>query len=684
MQNLKNKIKVILPVLVLAFVFISCSQKQNKNTNIQGIDIADFDTTVIPQNNLFEFANGGWIKNNPIPPSERYWGVYSVLQNDNYKKLKKVMEEAAENNNAEKGSNQQKLGDFYFSGMDTVSIEKEGINPLKHEFDRINNIKNTRDLINVITLYQTYRVSPLFDFYVEQDLKNSEQQVPYLSQGGLGLPDRDYYLKTDSESVKIRKEYIQHIANMFKLLGDQSETAENEAQNIMNLETKLAKVSLTNIQQRDPYAVYHKYTLQELNKLTPEFNWTNYFDKIGAKNVDYVIVDNADFFKLVNNELKNTSLNDWKNYLRWNLISTFANDLNSKFVNEHFHFYGTVLNGITQIKPRWKRIIQAADRSIGEILGQEYVKENFTPETKARCLKLVNNLFKVFGERIKNLEWMSPETKEKALHKLNTMVKKIGYPDKWRDYSKLEIDRGPFVLNQLRANIFRFNYMLNKIGKPVDKTEWGMTPQTVNAYYNPSMNEVVFPAGILQPPLFDPNADDAVNYGETGATIGHEMTHGFDDEGRQFDAEGNLKDWWTKSDAEQFKKRAEVMIKQFDNYVVLDSLHVNGKLTLGENIADLGGLIIAHEAFKLTDEYKSNKKIGGYTPDQRFFIAYAQSWKGHTRNAALRTQVLTDPHAPDFLRANSPVSNMASFYKAFDVKQNDKMYIPDSLRVNIW
>lgn len=684
MQNLKNTIKLLLPVLVFAIVFISCSQKQNKNTNIRGIDVADFDTTASPQNNLFEFANGGWIKNNPIPPSERYWGVYSVLQNDNYKKLKKVMEEAVENKDTKKGSNQQKLGDFYFSGMDTVSIEKEGLNPLKHEFDRINNIKNTKDLVDVITLFQTYRVSPLFDFYVGQDLKNSELQVPYLSQGGLGLPDRDYYLKTDSESVKIRKEYVQHIANMLRLLGDHSEIVENEAHNIMDLETKLAKASMTVVQQRDPYTIYHKYTLQELNKLTPEINWTNYFDKIGAKNVSYVVVNQPDFYKLINKELKEVSINDWKNYLRWNLISSFANDLNSDFVNEHFHFYGTVLNGVTQIKPRWKRIIQAADRSIGEILGQEYVKENFTPEAKERCVKLVNNLFNVFGERIKNLEWMSSETKEKALHKLNTMVKKIGYPDKWRDYSKLEIDRGPFVLNQLRSDIFRFNYMVNKIGKPVDKSEWGMTPQTVNAYYDPSMNEVVFPAGILQPPLFDPNADDAVNYGETGATIGHEMTHGFDDEGKQFDADGNLKDWWTKNDAEQFKKRAEVMITQFDSDVVLDTLHVNGKLTLGENIADLGGLIIAHEAFKLTDEYKSNEKIGGFTPDQRFFIAYAQSWKGHIRDATLRMKVLTNPHAPDFLRANTPASNMSSFYKAFNVKPGDKMYIPDSLRVNIW
>ncbi len=672
--------------LIAAFIFLSGNKikAQGYYDMGQGINLTDLDTAVSPEVDFFQYANGGWLKQNPIPASESYWGIFSVLQEDNYKSLREVMEKDAKEKNAPKGSSVQKVGDFYYSGMDTARIEKDGIKPLQKEFDRINNIKNLKDVVDVIALYQTYGASPLFSFFAGQDQKNSAAVVPYLYQGGLGMPNRDYYLNNDSTSIEIRKEYVKHISKMLQLLGEDAGKANAEADSIMNIETDLAKVSMTPVEMRDPYAIYHKMDFKRANELTPAVEWKSFLNEIGIKKADYVIVGQPDFFKEANRLLNSKSIDNWKTYLRWNLINTFASKLSKKFVDEDFHFYGTILNGAPENKPRWKRILQDADYSIGEILGKEFVKQHFPPAAKKRVMEMVNNLIKVFGERINMLDWMSPETKEKAIVKLDKIMKKVGYPNKWRSYAGLKIDRGSYVWNIIRSNIFNFNYMTSKIGKPVDKTLWEMTPQTVNAYYDPSMNEIVFPAGILQPPFFNMKADDAVNYGETGATIGHEMTHGFDDEGRQYDAEGNLKDWWTKDDGTKFKARAELMVKQFYDYKVLDTLHVNGQLTLGENIADRGGLIIAYEAFKLTREGQSNEKIDGFTPDQRFFIAYAQSWAGHIRDAALRRQILTNPHAPDKLRTNGPLSDMPEFYKAFNVKPGDPMYRADGLRVKIW
>lgn len=678
---MKNFLTLI-GIIILALTMTNAQNRKQTSAG-HGLQLSWMDTSVNPAVDFFDYANGNWIKNNPIPPSESYWGIFYVLQEDNYKSLRIVMEADAKKKSAS-GSNVQKVGDFYFSGMDTAAINKLGSEPLQKEFDRINSIKNLNDLNNVIALFQTYGVSPLFNFFAMPDQMNSSEIATYLYQGGIAMPDRDYYLKTDSASAKIREEYLEHIANMFMLLGDDAAKAKEEAAVVMNIETNLAKSSMTPVEQRDPYAVYHKYSIKSADSLTPAIKWNKFLNDVGVKNIKDIIVSQPEFFKEVNSLLQNESIDNWKTYLRWCLINTFAPYLSNNFVDEHFHFFGTILTGAKELKPRWKRILQDADGAIGEILGQEFVRMHFPPEAKKRNLEMVDNLIKVFGERIEKLDWMSKETKEKAIHKLHKILKKVGYPDKWRNYDGLEINRGAYVDNIIRSNIFNFDYMIAKIGKPVDKTLWEMTPQTVNAYYDPSLNEIVFPAGILQPPFFDMNADDAVNYGETGATIGHEMTHGFDDQGRQYDADGNLKNWWTKDDEKKFKERADKMVQQFNDYVVLDSLHVNGELTLGENIADLGGLIIAYEAFKMTKEGQSDKKIDGFTPDQRFFIAYAQSWAGHERNEALKKQILTNPHSPDKLRTNAPLSNMPEFYKAFDIKPGDQMYRPDNLRVKIW
>ena len=674
----------VLIILSLAGTMNKAQTINQKEKNAgRGLQLNWIDDSVKPAVDFFAYANGNWLKNNPIPPSESYWGIFSSLQEDNYKSLLTVMKEDAKKK-APEGSNIQKVGDFYFSGMDTVRINRQGAEPLNKEFSRINKIKDLKDLNSVIALYQTYGVSPLFNFFAMQDQMNSSKIVPYLYQGGIAMPDRDYYLKTDSASIEIRNKYIEHITNMFKLLGDDAQLSKKEANIVMNIETNLAKSSMTPVEQRDPYAIYHKYSIESADSLTPTIKWKLFLKEAGIKKSDYIIISQPEFFKEVNNLLKSESIDNWKVYLRWCLINNFAPYLSNYFVDENFRFFGTVLTGAKELKPRWKRILQDADQAIGEILGQEFVRLHFPPAAKKSNIDIVDNLIKVFGERIEKLDWMSKATKEKAIYKLHKILKKVGYPDKWRDYSGLKIDRGAYVDNIIRANIFNFKYMTDKIGKPVDKTLWEMTPQTVNAYYDPSLNEIVFPAGILQPPFFDLNADDAVNYGETGATIGHEMTHGFDDQGRQYDASGNLKNWWSSNDEKKFKSRTEKIVQQFNDYVVLDSLHVNGELTLGENIADLGGLVIAYDAFKLTKEGRSNKKIDGFTPDQRFFIAYAQSWAGHERNEALKKQILTNPHSPDKLRANGPLSNMPEFYKAFNVKPGDPMYRPDSLRVKIW
>jgi putative endopeptidase len=646
-----------------------------------GLNPADLDRTANPCINFFQYANGGWIASHPIPPAYASWGTFNELADHNQAILHQILEEAAADKNAAPGSNDQKIGDYYASCMNEAEIEKEGITPLQPELDRINNISNMQQLEEESARLQGMGVSVLFRFGSEQDYKNSSQEIAGANQGGLSLPDRDYYLNSDERSQKIRGEFVDHVTNMFKLMGDDPDTAAKEAQTVMTIETSMAKASMSRVAMRDPNSRYHKMDAAGLQSLTPDFSWNEYFQDIGYPNISDINVGQPDFFKAMNEQLKATPLSDWKTYLRWHLISAAAPALSSKFVEENFNFEGRVLTGVKEMQPRWKRCTQATDRQLGEALGQKYVARAFPPASKAAALKMVHNLISTLHDDIETLPWMSPETEKQAINKLNHIMLKVGYPDKWRDYSAFHVNRGPYVENYLHGNEFRFKYEMEKIGKPVDRSEWGMTPPTVNAYYNPSMNEIVFPAGILQPPFFDAKADDALNYGGIGAVIGHEMTHGFDDEGRKFDAEGNLRDWWTPEDAKNFEARAECVEHQFDDYEVQPGVHENGKLVLGESIADLGGLTIALKAFEKTPEGRSTKKIDGFTPVQRFFLSFAHVWAGTERPQLELMLVKTNPHPLNKFRAIAAPSNMEAFRKAFDCKLGQPMVRAQACRI---
>ncbi|MBL7890894.1 MAG: M13 family metallopeptidase [Bacteroidia bacterium] len=683
----KNILKISSFVAITALVACGGETKHeetNKPKNT-GIDIANIDSTVRPVDDFYQFVNGNWTKNNPIPETESRWGSFNELDKQNKAKLKAILEEAAADKAAKPGSNTQKIGDFYSAAMDSVKLNKDGAAPLKDEFAAIENIKTTDDLIKLVSRWHTMGVNPMFGGYVGQDPKISTEYILQYYQGGIGLPDRDYYTNKDERTLGIQKAYKEHIANMFKLLGDKPEVAEKNANVIFGIETNFAKASMTKVDMRDPEKQYNKKTLKELTELTPALNWNLYFEGIGAKNVANVIIAQPDFYKELNKQLKAVSINDWKTYLRWNLIDATSSKLSDDLVKEHFNFYGTTLMGIPAMKPRWKTALEATDKALGDALGQLFVQKHFTEESKKRVNEMVDNLTAAYEERIKTRDWMSAETKTKAIEKLKKFTRKLGYPDKWKDYSSLEINRNSFVQNFLNANKYEFALNLDKLGKPIDKTEWLMTPPTINAYYNPPMNEIVFPAGIMQPIFFNPDADDAVNYGAMGAIIGHEFTHGFDDEGSQFDGDGNLKNWWTEEDKTKFKAKTDILVKQFNSYVAIDSMHVNGELTLGENIADLGGLTISYYAFKKSLEGKpAPEKIDGFTAEQRFFMAWAQGWRGNMRPEYLKNMVQTNPHSPGNFRGNGPLSNMQEFYDAFGVKEGDKMYRPKAERAEIW
>ncbi|MBL7818771.1 MAG: M13 family metallopeptidase [Saprospiraceae bacterium] len=646
------------------------------------IDPANFNTSVRPQDDFFEYANGTWIKNTPIPATESRWGSFNELIEFNQKALKAICEESAANPGA-KGSINQKVGDLYALGMDSAAIEKAGIAPLKPYLDRIDNLKNYKDLLAYIIEEYAKGQGPLFGFFGGLDAKNSEAFVPQIGAGGINLPDRDYYLKDDERMKKVRSTYESHIFNVFRLMGDSETKAKAAVADIMRMETAYAKARLSRVELRDPDKRYNKMTIADLEKICPQMQWSELISAVvkGAK-VDYVVASQPNFLKEVNNQLKNATLEDWKTYLRWNTVKGALPVLGSAFVAEGFRMQ-QALTGAKEMQPRWKRVSGLVDNLLGEALGQLYVEKHFKPEAKARMVELVGNLLKVYEKRINGLDWMSAETKTKALAKLSTFVRKIGYPDKWQDYTPLSIDRSKSYLdNIMAAQRFAFNDNISRIGKPVDKTRWGMTPPTVNAYYNPTQNEIVFPAGILQFPFFDNAADDAVNYGGIGAVIGHEISHGFDDQGRKFDLNGNLKEWWTEDDAKKFMARADMVVDQFNNYKVLDTVRVNGKLTLGENIADLGGLAVAYEAFKTySPQAKGSQKIDGFTPEQRFFLSWAQVWRAKYRDEELANRILTDPHSPGKFRCNGPLTNMPEFYEVFGVKEGDKMYRPSKIRI---
>ena len=646
---------------------------------------AALDTTVTPGDDFFSYANGTWIKNHPIPASESNAGIGIEVQKEIYGRLRETSIAAAKAN-AAAGSNQQKIGDFWAVGIDSVKANQLGYTPIQPELSQIAALKSAAQVPQEVARLIPLGVRALIGPRVSQDDKNSDKMALYLYQGGLGLPNRDYYFNTDNRTKNVRRAYLRHVANTFKLLGQDSTTANANAGRVMSLETALAKSSRKLEALRDPYKNYNKMTLAQLDKLTPGVDWKNWFAELGVGKVDTVIVGQPEFYQTVAQLLKTKPVDDWKAYLSWQLARTYSATLSQPFVEESFKFYGTTLRGAKAMRPRWKRVLDMEEDALGDALGQLFVKEYFKPEAKARYDTLVQRVRSSFAEHIQNVDWMSPATKVVALDKLHKINPKVGYPTKWRDYSNLKIDRSSLAANVMRANVWQYNYELNKLGKPVDRTEWSMTPQTYNAYYNGSNNEIVLPAAAFAiPTLLDANADDALVYGYAGAsTIGHELTHGFDDQGSQYDAHGNLHEWWSKADRQRFNQRVSRIVKQFNGYTLLDSLHINGKATAGENIADLGGIVIGLDAFKKTDEYKSGKKVAGLTPMQRYFLGYALGWQMHVRDESLASQLLTDVHSPAQYRVNGPMADVPAFYDAFQVKPGQKMYIPDSARVKIW
>jgi putative endopeptidase len=650
-----------------------------------GFDLASLDKNTPACTDFYQYANGGWLAANPIPAAYPSWGIAQVLQEKNRDILHEILDEVAANKNAPKGSAEQKVGDYYATCMDEATIEKEGLKPLTPAFDRIAAIKDIAGLQDAIAHFHSMGLPVIFGSDSTQDFKNSTEVTFEIFQSGLGLPDRDYYTKADDDSKKTRDAYVQHVAKMFELMGDDATKSAAEAKTIMAIETKLAEASLTGVERRDPARVYHRMTVAQVKELVPAFDWVSYMQKLGVPEKTDINVAMPDFFtKAVNPMLSEVPISDWQTYLRWHVINNTAPALSSAFVDEDFNFKGKVLQGAKENLPRWKRCSAGTDRVLGEAVGELWVKKAFPASAKARALDMVRNLEAALKDDIGTLSWMSAETKKQAITKLEAFLNKIGYPDKWRDYSSLEIDRGPYVLNRARADAFEMRRDLNKIGRPVDRTEWVMSPPTVNAYYNPLINEIVFPAGILQPPFFDAEADDAYNYGGMGAVIGHEMTHGFDDTGAQFDAAGNLKNWWTDEDLKNFKARAECVVNQFNRYEVEKGLNVNGKLVVGESIADLGGLVIAYAAFQKAIAGKPRKTIDGFTPEQRFFLGYARAWATNMRPELARLITKTNPHPLAKFRANGPLSNMPQFAAAFSCKAGDPMVRAEKDRCQIW
>ena len=638
-----------------------------------GFDMANLDKTCKPCDDFFQFAMGGWMKSNPIPPEYSAWGSFTVLADKNQQALRQILE-AAEKADARTGSNEKKVGDFYASCMDIAAIEAAGMKPIEPTLRRIAEIKNPGELPAVAARLQEEGIGVLFRFGSNQDAKDSTQVIATALQGGLGLPERDYYLRDDEKSKKMRDDYGKHVAKMFGLLGDSADKAESEAMTVLQMETALAKASMSNVELRDPNKTYHKMKIADVQALTPDFSWDSYLKTAGHAGVSEMNIGQPEFFKALDAQLKSMPLDDWKTYLRWHAVNAAAPALPEKFVDEDFDFRGRILTGAKQIQPRWKRCVQSTDRNLGEALGQIYVQRYFPPEAKAHALEMVHTLIAALSDDLKTLPWMGPETKAQASAKLEAFVVKIGYPDKWRDYSSLKIERSSYLQNLERGAEFEFQRRLNKIGKPVDRGEWGMTPPTVNAYNNSSMNEIVFPAGIMQPPFYDPKADDAVNYGGMGAVIGHEITHGFDDHGSQFDGKGNLKNWWSDADQKNFKERAKCVSDQFDSYVVDGDLHENGKLVLGESIADLGGLTISYAAYEKSLQGKPRPpQKDGFTPEQQFFLGWAQVWGANERLEYARLMANTNPHPLPRFRGNGPLSNMAEFARAFGCKPGDAM-----------
>jgi endothelin-converting enzyme/putative endopeptidase len=646
------------------------------------LDLSAMDKSADPCADFYQYTCGGWMKNNPIPPDQASWSVYGKLAQDNQRFLWGILDDLAKKTTG-RSPVQQQLGDYFAACMDEPAIEKLGVAPLKPQLDAIAAIKTKKELSVLLAQQHLSNATGglFFNFGSDQDFADASQVIAFAEAGGLGLPDRDYYTETADKSKVIREKYLAHVERMLQLLGDSPEVAKNEAATIMRIENALAEASLTRVERRDPHNLFHKMDRNGLKKLTPDFDWDTYLKTVGVGGVDTFNVTQPKFYQELDKQLQSNSLDDIKIYLRWHVVTANAAYLSSAFVKENFDFYSHTLRGLEQLPPRWKRCVRLVDRELGEALGQEFVRRTFTGDTKKNALEMTKQIEQAMQEDIEQLTWMGPETKKQALEKLHGVVNKIGYPDKWRDYSPVVVRRDDFLGNVQRSVAFENRRQLNKIGKPLDRGEWGMTPPTVNAYYNPQMNDINFPAGVLQPPLYDPRLDDAPNYGNTGGTIGHELTHGFDDEGRQFDAKGNLRDWWTKEDAAQFEKRAQCVVDQYAQYVVVDETKINSKLTEGEDVADLGGLILAYVAWQMQTKGQKLETRDGFTPDQRFFIGYAQWACENQRPENLRANAITDPHSPGKYRVNGLVINMPEFQSAFGCKAGQPMVRENRCRV---
>jgi len=685
---MRNTVIVMFAFLLLYGAVLAQNQPAQSSSEpsmpyTPSLDVNSMDKSIDPCVDFYQYSCGGWEKNNPIPPDQTSWDVYAKLYQDNLVFLRGILEQAS--SQSDRDAVTQKIGDFYGACMDEPQVEKHGLAAVRPDLDAIARLRTAKELTPLIARLQfAYGRTILFSEGSTQDPDNSEQQIAEIDQGGLGLPDRDYYIKDDAKSKETRERYVEHVQKVFELMGEPTATAKKDANTVMRMETALAKAQLSRVDRRDPYKLKHKMKIEELSKIAPNFNWVTYYRDLKYPGFEILNVAPPDYFREVNRQLVSEPVANWKTYLRFHVVDSFSPYMSSKFVDENFAFYRKYLRGAKEQQPRWKRCVQYTDRNLGEALGQVYVAKVFSPELKASTLDMVRRIEDAMGERIRSLDWMSPETKEQALTKLAGIRNKIGYPDKWRDYSTVTIAKNDFAGDVQRATEFERRRDINKVGQPVDRGEWDMSPPTVNAYYNPQMNDINFPAGVLQPPLYDAKVDDAPNYGDTGGTIGHELTHGFDDEGSQFDAKGNLKNWWTKDDREKFDARTKCVEDQYAQYVVVDDIHINSKLTLGEDAADLGGEILAYIAWKGATKTKELTPIDGLTPDERFFVGFAQWACANERPEEMRVRAVTDPHSPAKYRINGVVVNMPEFSQAFSCKTGQPMVNPPDKVCKVW
>lgn len=677
---MNKNIRITLWLAFVAFVGISMKQAYDGN----GIDPQDISTKFRAQDDFYGYVNNIWIGKNPIPATETSWGNFNVLQEKSQNALRTICEEMSAKKGSAAGSNEQLIGDFFAAGMDTLSIEKAKFSSVATEIKTIEGLTSPKGITDLMAYLHMYQAGCGFGYFVMADMKNSELNMPYIFQSGMGLPEKEYYLGDDM--APIREDYKKHISVMFTLMGESQADAAKHADMAFNIEKQLADSSLSAVESRDLERIYNKKSVAELSTLVPNFDWKNYFAAVGTPTVSEVIVDNPSYLRQFNNLLIKETPEAWRAYFRWHFAHLIAGKMHQDVADENFRFWGTVLSGQTAQQPRWKRVMQSTEGALGDALGQLYVQRNFSEDAKNRVNVMVDNLIAAYEARIKTRDWMGEKTKEQAIVKLHMIMRKLAFPDKWRSYAGLSVSRNSYVRNFLTSNTFDAKFLFSKFGEPVDKMEWGMTPATINAYYNPSYNEIVFPAAIMQPPFFDPKADDAVNYGAMGAVIGHELTHGFDDQGSMFDGSGNMQNWWSDDDRANFESKTKMLTEQFNKFVVdTTGLTVNGELTLGENIADLGGLTISYYAFQMAQQKTPQPaKIDGFTPNQRFFISWAQAWRNSQRPKSLTMMVKTNPHSPARFRVLGPLSNMTEFYEAFDVKEGDKMWRKPEERVQIW